>query len=158
MDNNQKEIKIQVPEGYEIDKQKSTFEKIVFKKIDPSWRNNHRNGVDGYTINCDKRVAWSASSSNQNHFVFKTEKQAASALAMARISQIIANDERFGGPITDEEWNDLNLSKYTIERHNSNMVTDQHNYFYQFLAFHTATQRDLFLEENEDLVRDYLMV
>ncbi len=29
-----KELKIQVPEGYEIDKEKSTFEKIVFKKKD----------------------------------------------------------------------------------------------------------------------------
>lgn len=28
-----KELKIEVPEGYEIDKEKSTFEKIVFKKI-----------------------------------------------------------------------------------------------------------------------------
>ena len=28
----EKEIKIQVPEGYEIDKEKSTFEKIIFKK------------------------------------------------------------------------------------------------------------------------------
>ena len=29
-----KEIKIEVPQGYVIDKEKSTFEKIVFKKID----------------------------------------------------------------------------------------------------------------------------
>lgn len=29
-----KEVKIEVPQGYEIDKEKSTFEKIVFKKID----------------------------------------------------------------------------------------------------------------------------
>ena len=28
-----KELKIEVPQGYEIDKEKSTFEKIVFKKI-----------------------------------------------------------------------------------------------------------------------------
>ena len=28
-----KELKIEVPEGYEIDKEKSTFEKIIFKKI-----------------------------------------------------------------------------------------------------------------------------
>ena len=27
-----KELKVQIPEGYEIDKEKSTFEKIVFKK------------------------------------------------------------------------------------------------------------------------------
>ena len=29
-----KEVKIEVPQGYEIDRQKSTFEKIIFKKID----------------------------------------------------------------------------------------------------------------------------
>ena len=29
-----KEIKIEVPQGYEIDKEKSTYEKIIFKKID----------------------------------------------------------------------------------------------------------------------------
>lgn len=29
-----KEFKIQMPEGYEIDKENSTFEKIVFKKIE----------------------------------------------------------------------------------------------------------------------------
>lgn len=29
-----KEVKIQAPKGYEIDKENSTFEKIVFKKID----------------------------------------------------------------------------------------------------------------------------
>lgn len=28
-----KEIKIEIPQGYEIDKEKSTFEKIVLKKI-----------------------------------------------------------------------------------------------------------------------------
>ena len=26
-----KEVKIEIPQGYEIDRQKSTFEKIVFK-------------------------------------------------------------------------------------------------------------------------------
>lgn len=30
----EKELKIKVPQGYEIDRQKSTFEKIVFKKIE----------------------------------------------------------------------------------------------------------------------------
>ena len=28
-----KEVKIEIPQGYEVDKEKSTFEKIVFKKI-----------------------------------------------------------------------------------------------------------------------------
>ena len=30
----EKELKIEVPQGYKIDRQKSTFEKIVFKKIE----------------------------------------------------------------------------------------------------------------------------
>ena len=29
----EKELKIEVPQGYEIDRQKSTFDKIIFKKI-----------------------------------------------------------------------------------------------------------------------------
>ena len=29
-----KEMKIQVPEGYEIDREKSTFDSIVFKKVE----------------------------------------------------------------------------------------------------------------------------
>lgn len=36
-----KELKVQIPEGYEIDKEKSTFENIVFKKVDnrpKSWK------------------------------------------------------------------------------------------------------------------------
>ena len=50
-----KELKIQIPEGYEIDKEKSTFEKIVFKKKDikpRSWEEYLRlnTGFDGTGI------------------------------------------------------------------------------------------------------------
>ena len=41
-----KELKIQIPEGYEIDKENSTFEKIVFKKKDTkprSWEEYCKN-------------------------------------------------------------------------------------------------------------------
>ena len=53
-----KELKIQIPEGYEIDKEKSTFEKIVFKKKDTkprSWEEYCNlqiiNNKKGYCIN-----------------------------------------------------------------------------------------------------------
>ena len=52
-----KELKIQIPDGYEIDKEKSTFEKIVFKKKDTkprSWEEyccqQQTNGKVTYTI------------------------------------------------------------------------------------------------------------
>lgn len=77
---------------------------------------------------------------------------------MARISQIMANDERFGGVVTDEEWGDRHKIKFTIVRR-QNLISYAPLYRdYEFLAFHTIEQRNLFLEENEDLVRDYLMI
>lgn len=33
----EKKLKINIPEGYEIDKEKSTFEEIVFKKVEDSF-------------------------------------------------------------------------------------------------------------------------
>ena len=92
--------------------------------------------------------------------VFATKKQVKSALAMARISQIMANDvEHFGGVITDEEWGkDLTIDKYAICRLN-NAISLMFSYLeYHFLAFHTETQRDLFLEKYRNLVQDYLMI
>ena len=76
---------------------------------------------------------------------------------MARISQIMANDERFGGVVTDEEWNRRGF-KYTIGRNENTIEKVVYTTTWQFLAFHTEKQRDLFLSENEDLVKDYLMI
>lgn len=78
---------------------------------------------------------------------------------MAQINQIMANYERFGGVVTDEEWEDTDLDKYVILRNNMNTTCNGIAcYNYAFLAFHTLEQRDLFLKENEDLVKDYLMI
>lgn len=103
------------------------------------------------------RTEGAFSNTKDNHDVFATEKQAKSALAMAQISQIMANDERFGGVVTDEEWNNDNW-KYVIWRKHNNVYYDVLIKSYTFLAFHTVQQRDLFFIENEDLVKQYLMI
>lgn len=41
-----KELKIEIPKGYEIDKEQSTFEKIIFKKIKLNFRKLGRNFVN----------------------------------------------------------------------------------------------------------------
>lgn len=158
-----KEIKIECPEGYEIDKENSTFECIKFKSI-KRWRDGNpivkgwyldEYGVTAYNKYGATFLKWKDGNLN----VFATEKQAKSALAMAQISQIMANDERFGGVVTDEEWEDTDLDKYVILRNNMNTTCNGIAcYNYSFLAFHTTEQRDLFLKENEDLVKDYLMI
>lgn len=152
------EIRIDVPEGYEIDTENSTFACIKFKPKTGKWRNG-QHMITGYWIANDSLIKDAyCSNTNKNINVFATEKQAKSALAMAQISQIIANDERFGGPITDEEWKCECTPKYVIGRYEDHIRMPQWFGYYQLLAFHTKEQRDLFLEENEDLVKDYLMI
>ena len=155
----EKEIKITPPEGFEIDKENSTFKCIKFKPIAKRWRDS-KPTVDGYYLagGCvyssdNDTLRWSVHGD-----VFATKKQAKSALAMAQISQIMANDERFGGMVTDKEWYDNTVEKYVIIRKYNKIYLTDGILFYRFLAFHTVEQRDLFLEENEDLVKDYLMI
>lgn len=155
-----KKIKIIPPEGYEIDKENSTFECIKFKPIVKTrWIDNPESRIKGYFINNISGIYSTISGINDesNYNVFATQMQAESALAMARLSQIIANDERFGGPIADEEWNNISV-KYCIERVGSHVSITSYTTHYIFLAFHTREQRDLFLEENLQLIKKYFML
>ena len=157
----EKEIKITPPEGFEIDKEHSTFECIKFKPIEKTrWRDNKNALINGFYIAYSGFIGDQLLGKNiqENYGLFATEKQAKSALAMARISQIMANDERFGGIITDEEWKDDEIIKYVIIRYDNCIFKDFFYNHYYFLAFHTEEQRDLFLKENEDLLKDYLML
>ena len=117
-----------------------------------------KNTISGYYTHTDSRITYSEDHSNtkENYNLFATEKQAKSALAMARISQIMANDERFGGVVTDEEWCGDNW-KYVIIKINDDLEISG-SYRYEYLAFHTEEQANSFLEENEDLVKDYYMI
>lgn len=93
--------------------------------------------------------------SNSNRNIFLTEKHAKSALAMAQISQLIPY---YGGEITNDEWKDSSIRKYIIFRKMSYVGRCEAYSNYEFLAFHTAEQRDEFLKNNEQLVKDYLMI
>lgn len=93
--------------------------------------------------------------SNNNRNIFLTEKHAKSALAMAQISQLIPY---YGGEITNDEWKDGSIRKYIIFRKMSYVGRCEAYSNSEFLAFHTAEQRDEFLKNNEQLVKDYLMI
>lgn len=155
----EKEVKIVPPEGYTVDEENSTFDCIKFKLIE-RWRDSNPDITGWYVRNNSiggKFILFSWKDGELD--IFATEKQAKSALAMAQISQIMDNDGRFGGVMTDEEWRDTKVDKYVILRDNRGVISDSRATFtYSFLAFHTEEQRDLFLKENEDLVKDYLMI
>lgn len=88
--------------------------------------------------------------------IFRSEKIAKLALAMAMISQLMCF---YGGEITDKEWEDPRIEKYILTRGYSNIIVKDNVFCdYSFLAFHTAEQRDDFLKYNKQLVKDYLMI
>ena len=155
----EKELKISVPKGYEIDKENSTFDCIKFKPVKQKrWRNNETNEVSGFYLGIYSNIIpYEGSNRHTDYNTFATEKQAKSALAMARISQIMTNDERFGGVVTEEEWDD-DSTKYTIHRWGHEIKASGYSSIYTFLAFHEEEQRDLFMQENMDLLKDYFML
>lgn len=129
---------------------------LTLSKIE-KWRDKEGTKINGYYISSDATIYNYDNGvlCRNSYNVFATEKQAKSALAMARISQIIANDNRFGGVITDKEWN--HDKKYTILRRGNNLGIET-RYCYEYLAFHTNEQAELFLKENEDLIKMYYMI
>lgn len=156
-----KEINITVPEGYEIDKENSTFECIKFKKrieVD-TW--NDIESVKGFYISNTSGISHVNTDVNKNDSwdknIFIDIQHAKSALAMAQISQLMPY---YGGAITKEEWNDDDLPKYVIFRMKNHYETGLVYKTYDLLAFHTKEQGDRFLSfpENVQLVKDYLMI
>ena len=139
--------------GYEWDADKKELKKIVTR-----WRDDKNASMMGFQLCTDGKLYYTEEICFNDKYAFNTKAQAKSALAMARISQIMANDERFGGVVTDAEWKNCDIKKYAIERVESDIEIDSFVSIYHFLAFHSAEQRDLFLKENLDLVEDYLMI
>ena len=156
----QKDFTILIPRGYELDKEMSTFEKIVLKKKE--------NDVKTWNDLVGKQIPdgskWIDASGDMMKIygklgacdknVFIDEKHAKSALAMAQISQLMPY---YGGAITDEEWLD-DKDKYVIMKLKNIIVTSMYSNTFYFLAFHTEEQRNDFLKYNEQLVKDYLMI
>jgi hypothetical protein len=86
----EKELKIEVPQGYEIDHQKSTFEKIVFKKIPESpmtWEDycSLMKGKTVYYTNCNNIIV---SGFSDAHDKFVTKKRAEQFIALGKLLQL----------------------------------------------------------------------
>ncbi len=155
------DIKNQItpPEGWMINEEKSTPDEIVLKRVVKQKRfiDDRDAPMSGFLLGIDSTII-PVKNCAFNHNVFVTVELAKSARAMAYISQIMANDERFGGTITDEEYADRIMKKFVIYRYVNKVKCADFYGTYEFLAFHTKEQRDLFLEENKQLVKDFLMI
>lgn len=85
-----KEIKIEVPQGYEIDEEKSTFEKIVFKKIpeNPKTWEEYCSLMKGKTIHYPDYYYIIVRSFQDAYNMFATEERARQFIALGQLMQL----------------------------------------------------------------------
>ena len=148
-----KEMKIQAPEGYEIDKDNSTFEKIVFRKIDnnlpKSWKEFGE--VEGWFVNNRCEIDYydeGDSTNDMDKNLFPTEEEAEACIALSQLCQL--RDRYNDGWKPD--WNITSETKYVIEVSKNTMVKNFYGNRHKILAFKTEELRDKFLENFRDLI------
>lgn len=134
--------------------------RIVEETKEP-WRMSEEAYIDGFfvtpssSVSKVKRVEYH----KHNRCVFAEQQQAYASIAAAQISQIIANDERFGGKVTAEEWKRTGSIIYSIiHKDNGEIIVFENAGFRTLLSFHTYEQAELFLQEYRDLVEQYFML
>ena len=145
-------MKIQVPEGYEIDREKSTFENIVFKragrKLPKKWEDLYE--VGGWFVDFHSKVVTSSSmrtgDSVKNRF--PTKEEAKACLALAQLCQL--RDRYNNGWKPD--WKNSTETKYIIEINRDYITKTFYNHTKRILAFKTKNIRDKFLENFRDLI------
>jgi hypothetical protein len=147
-----KHLKINIPEGYEIDEAQSTFENIVFKPtlitLPKKWEELNR--IDGCFVNSattDVRELINEKTTRTNRNIFATKEQAEASIALAQLSQLmqVYND----GWVPDWQVGDF---KYTIEKWESQLILETRTSYSSFFAFENEETAKLFLENFKDLI------
>ena len=155
-------ISIKVPDGYEIDNEKSTFTNIVFKpiarKYPKSWEDafigkplcGYWIGAQSDIIECDTNAV------NADKNVFKTEKQAKSALAYAQITQLMALPCYNGDWIPD--WENHSEMKYCPCAIMGQIIPSFEYKKFNHISFKDFDIYESFLKNHEDLLRQYFQM
>ena len=147
-----KEFKIQVPEGYEIDRENSTFEKIVFKKLEnelpKSWKDLYE--VKGWFVDFHSKVVTSGSMRTADSVKnrFPTKEEAEACVALAQLCQL--RDRYNDGWKPD--WTDFTM-KPSIYFHKDIATTGENRSERTILYFRSEKIRDEFLENFGDLIK-----
>lgn len=158
---NQNSLKINIPEGMEIDENRSTFAEIFFKpkekQLPRTWRDlvtitgyfvNHKNShvEKAYPY---KELNQADASDYNNKNIFETKEQATAALALAQLTQLM---KAYNGD-WKPNWSDCYEPKYTINYVSVlevNKTFTKHN----LLAFYSEKVADLFLANFKDLIKE----
>ena len=145
------EINIEVPEGFIIDEENSSFTCIKFKKKEVTcWED--LNKITGYFVDSDSTIDGYTGNpiftNDAYRNVFATKEQAEASIALAMLSQLMKDVN--GDWIPD--WDYYNQSKHTISFYNSKIDTGVYTSTQRFLSFPTLEIRDTFLKNHEELI------
>jgi len=145
-----KELNIIAPEGYEIDKENSTFEKIVFKKtsnnLPKTWE--ELKNISGCYISTFSGITHSSlvNCCNSAKNIFPTKELAEAVLALAQLLQL---RDRYNG---DNKGFIFDKVNYCIIISNNSIYKCLNNYAQQVLAFRTIELRDEFYNNFKELI------
>ena len=152
-----KEVKIEVPEGYEIDKENSSFTCIKFKKEAKKevtcWEDLDK--IKGYLVSeqCDIREyitdgLYTKTSLYNSRNLFATKEQASACIALAMLSQLM---KAVNGDWIPDWQNHIN-EKYSIRFSRDVLAIRAWSVEQSFLAFPTEEIRDKFLKNHRELI------
>lgn len=147
-----KEFKIQVSEGYEIDRENSTFENIIFRKAErklpKAWKDLLF--VEGWFIDAKCHIIETGMLNTQeyNKNTFPTKEEAEACVALAQLCQLRDIYNEGWKPNWEENINE----KYSIYFHNEKIYSDYSYNTRHVLSFKTYELRDKFLENFKDLI------
>jgi hypothetical protein len=158
----EKSIKIQIPDGYEIDEAKSSFTEIKFKPIEDKYPDSWEEAFLGKEINGSYPTVWpynsysTKSSGIGEKSLFKTEKQAKAALAYAQLTQLMSLPCYNGD--WEADWDDVDQPKYYIYRSGSQLEKSTNYCYYEEISFKSPEIRNIFFDKYQDLLQTYYQI
>ena len=142
-------ITTQIPEGFDIDREKSTFENIVLKKMETKLPNSWEelNIINGYWVDKDSYGLYDGNIPTEiiNRNVFATKEQVHASIALAQLSQLREVYRNGWKP----DWDDPKSRKYVIDQE---FDIDFNIYYKRFLSFQSKEIAILFLANFRDLI------
>lgn len=154
----EKEIKIIPPDGYEVDKENSTFECIKFKPIKntlpTTWEefcNTHPIKKEEMYIGSGSSLSKSVSTKRDSMLdrnILPSQKYAEAIRALCQLIQLrdCYNDD------WEPDWKNSKSYKYTIYSKCGNIAVGLNDVVSKVLTFKTKEVRDTFLENFKDLI------
>lgn len=156
-----KELKIIPPEGYEVDKEHSTFECIKFKKIGPTlpttWEefcktHSKKEGEALITLDSDidtLEVSDTIRNPKYDKYLLPSKEYAEAMLALCQLIQLRDCYNQDWEP----DWDDDNLKYCIMPIRKSELVIDTYYQRAQVLHFKTRELCEKFIKNFEDLLK-----